>query len=365
MTTVTSVPMSSSEAGQDILRPKRYWRRLGRLTWLQHRAAFFSFGALSIAFVAIIIVELSRTSGSYSTFVNAGCTLHTLAYTDKCNTDALALGGSADFRGIGLALSALPALVGVFVGAPLVSHEFESGTFRFAWTQSIGRTRYLGTKLAVLAVAVSAMAVTLGLVFSGTYAHLYEVVLAPDFSQWQVTLFATTWWMLAAATLFALAVGSLLGVLIKRTVASMATTLGIVGALIVAARGLLPTILGIGAQVSSRFPIGNLGIGAINNQAQAGSGMRAGTWVVRSWLTGPSGNVLNAQTVQNVTYELAKLDGSMTTSRWLSLHHYRFWVAYQPESHFWMVQGAIGIILIALASGCAFLALRVVRPRIV
>lgn len=42
-----------------------------------------------------------------------------------------------------------PVLVGVFWGAPLVAHELETGTFRLAWTQSISRTRWLATKLAV------------------------------------------------------------------------------------------------------------------------------------------------------------------------------------------------------------------------
>ena len=29
----------------------------------------------------------------------------------------------------------LPGLLGVFVGAPVVARELESGTYRFAWTQ--------------------------------------------------------------------------------------------------------------------------------------------------------------------------------------------------------------------------------------
>jgi hypothetical protein len=36
-------------------------------------------------------------------------------------------------------LTILPGLIGVFIGAPLLARELESGTFRFAWTQ--GRSR--------------------------------------------------------------------------------------------------------------------------------------------------------------------------------------------------------------------------------
>ena len=32
-----------------------------------------------------------------------------------------------------------PALIGIFWGAPLVAREFETGTFRLAWTQSVSR----------------------------------------------------------------------------------------------------------------------------------------------------------------------------------------------------------------------------------
>ncbi len=36
----------------------------------------------------------------------------------------------------------VPVLLGVFVGAPLISRELDTGTFRFAWTQGAGRTRW-------------------------------------------------------------------------------------------------------------------------------------------------------------------------------------------------------------------------------
>ncbi|MDP9093508.1 MAG: hypothetical protein M3N95_11400 [Actinomycetota bacterium] len=50
-------------------------------------------------------------------------------------------------------LLALPALVGAFRGAPLISCELENGTQRLAWTQSITRTRSLAVKLALVGAA--------------------------------------------------------------------------------------------------------------------------------------------------------------------------------------------------------------------
>jgi hypothetical protein len=37
----------------------------------------------------------------------------------------------------------VPALVGVFWGAPLLAREYDTGTFRLAWTQSVSRRRWL------------------------------------------------------------------------------------------------------------------------------------------------------------------------------------------------------------------------------
>lgn len=340
------------------------WRRLLRVTWFQHRGAFISFLALALVFLFAVAIEGSRATGSYAGYVADGCVAHALSHTSACNSDALALGGLAEFRGIGLGLDVLPLLVGIFIGAPLVSRELESGTFRFAWTQGISRTRLILTKLVVLAIAATIMSLVLGLVFGGWYAHTYEVVLGVFESQWQATLFTTTWWMLTAWTLFALAVGTLLGALIKRTVAAMAATAGIIGGLLLVARLLLPQVLGIGALVSSRLSMAYLGVGPINSQAQTGSGAPLGSWLVRSWLTGPRGKVLDTMATQNVVSSAnGKSAGHLTVAQWLASHHDTFWVAYQPASHFWIVQGAMGAVLVLLAAGCTALVLRSVRTR--
>ena len=45
---------------------------------------------------------------------------------------------------------ALPAVLGMFWGAPLVARELESGTFRLAWTQGRSRHTWFAAKLAVI-----------------------------------------------------------------------------------------------------------------------------------------------------------------------------------------------------------------------
>ena len=67
----------------------------------------------------------------------------------------------------GVLLMALaPALLGAFLGAPLVARELEAGTYRLAWTQSVSRRRWLASKLtltvgaAAFALGAASLAVT-------------------------------------------------------------------------------------------------------------------------------------------------------------------------------------------------------------
>lgn len=63
----------------------------------------------------------------------------------------------------------VPAVLGMFIGAPLVAGEVETGTHRLAWAQSVSRRRWLLVKLslamgaALLAAALLAAAATWGL----------------------------------------------------------------------------------------------------------------------------------------------------------------------------------------------------------
>ena len=59
---------------------------------------------------------------------------------------------------LGPLMLAVPALLGIFWGAPLVARELETGTYRLAWTQSVTRTRWLAVKVALVGLASVAVA---------------------------------------------------------------------------------------------------------------------------------------------------------------------------------------------------------------
>lgn len=189
------------------------------------------------------------------------------------------------FSAILLALSVLPVVVGVFLAAPLVSRELDSGTYRFAFTQSANRTRRVLGALLLLALFVAAGAVVLGLLLS-TWVHPFDVL--GDKSRWQSGRFDTTWVMLAAWSLLGLAVGTLVGTLAKRTVAAMAGTAVVIGGFVVAATvSFVQFVVSIAPAASKGFAPKGLGVGILGLQSHYGQGP-PGAWLLRSWMTVPT-----------------------------------------------------------------------------
>jgi hypothetical protein len=83
------------------------------------------------------------------------------------------------------AIYLVPAVMASYVGGPLFALEFERGTHRLAWTQSISRLRWAGLRLgiilavallgaAILAVALGPSRVLMGIGRSGTDVRPFE-----------------------------------------------------------------------------------------------------------------------------------------------------------------------------------------------
>ncbi|MGH9092632.1 MAG: ABC transporter permease subunit [Acidimicrobiales bacterium] len=113
-----------------------------------------------------------------------------------------------------------PALVGLFLGAPLIARELETGTFRIAWTQSVTRKRWLAVKLGV--VGVVAMA------FGGLLTWMVYWWASPIDAANQNRFGLASFGLHGVAPIgyaaFAFALGATAGVLLRRTIAAMAVT---------------------------------------------------------------------------------------------------------------------------------------------
>lgn len=124
-------------------------------------------------------------------------------------------------RLLGTVLIGLPAAIGAFWGAPMVAGELEGGTHRLAWTQSITRDRWLAVKLAITAAVSMAVVALFAAVFTWWCAPLD----ATAASRISPANFAQRGVVPIGYTLFALAVGVLIGTVARRTLPAMAATL--------------------------------------------------------------------------------------------------------------------------------------------
>ncbi|MEV0704515.1 ABC transporter permease subunit [Saccharopolyspora sp. NPDC050389] len=174
------------------------------MTWLvlrQHRAALGVFAVLFLGAAA-----------GYLLFGRFGMDARTV-YSDVSGFAQVIRYGEEFGRFL-----LVPLLIGMFVGAPLVSRELEHNTFRYAWTQGVSRSRWLAAKVLLAGGAI----LVCSTIFSGAHMMWFAPV-APDLGWFQI--FNQGVPVFPASCLFAFALGVAAGTVVKQTVAAMALTL--------------------------------------------------------------------------------------------------------------------------------------------
>jgi hypothetical protein len=213
---MTALTMSAQPAS---LRPLP-WRRMVWVTWRQHRPTLLSVPALFGAVAVFLLIAGLKIHHDYA--VLTACHPFDSAHCQALNSNF----NHADWtlaNTMLILLQLAPALIGTFIGAPVLARELETGTYRYAWTQGYGRTRWTIGKLVLLAVTVTAAAG----VFSMLWAWFFHPFLKQeDLSRLSATVFATQGVAFAAWTLAAFTLGALAGMLVRRIVPAMAATLG-------------------------------------------------------------------------------------------------------------------------------------------
>jgi hypothetical protein len=120
---------------------------------------------------------------------------------------------------LGVLVAVVPAVLGMFWGAPLVARELEDGTFRLAWTQSVTRTRWLTARLAVTGLASVAVAGLLGFIVTWWAGPLDRAGMN------QFGSFDERDIVPAGYAAFGFVLGVAVGALFRRTLPAMLTTL--------------------------------------------------------------------------------------------------------------------------------------------
>ena len=202
------------------------WRRMAGIIWRQHRYAL----AGEVAGLGAVAIALWLIGTSLRHDYAAALACHP-AGSQACAEVVLTFNGSFAFIVNGGILQPLPALIGAFVGGPLLAREMETGTYRYAWTQAFGRHRWALAKLVSLAVAVTVPA----WLFSLELAWYYQPYFAASNQRYGLTemtpftaaLFDLHGVVFAAWTLAAFAIGGLAGMLIRRVVPAIVVTLAV------------------------------------------------------------------------------------------------------------------------------------------
>jgi hypothetical protein len=309
------------------------------LTWRQHRNQVY-FAAAALAALAILLLITGLQMASQYRSALASC-----AATRNCGNlaDTLFLGSHAVGFLVILTLG-VPALLGLFWGAPLAAQELETGTSQLAWTQSITRTRWLAVKTGWLLLAAAA--------WGGAVSALVTWWSGPD-NALQRDGFAPGRFDIQGVVpvgyaLFAVALGLAAGMLLRRTLPALAVTLAVFVALrMVIAEIVRPHYM---TAITASYRL-------LGGYTPHGS-----YWQLTQGVTGPNGQVISSNTNGMVIAGVPASDAPAACQSLLAhgnpdgavscltAHGYRGFITYQPASRYWAFQGIETGIFVLLAA---------------
>ncbi|MFI9581523.1 ABC transporter [Streptomyces sp. NPDC052236] len=219
MTTLTGSPANAPGHAPAAPTARGRGLRLSGATWLvwrQHRAAYCTLIAFTLLTIALIAYQR----------------MGMLEYLDRYDwphpkSEEWQLGFqpyTSEFNRTGLALAAVPVLLGVFVGAPLLAADLENGTAKLVTSQAITRVRWLAMKLGITALVVTVGTTALSLAFNWWWAPIKGK--ETSFPWHEALAFNNTGPVPVALSLLSLVGGVAIGMLLRRTLMAMVVTLG-------------------------------------------------------------------------------------------------------------------------------------------
>ena len=300
--------------------PGAGWRGLARVTWRQHRLALVTVAVLFAAFAALLVAQGIGMHNVYRdfglSFSHPPTSAHAVSLAETFENEYLGYG-----MYVPRFLMFLPLFIGAFVGGPLVARELETGTFRFAWTQSAGRTRLMIAKLAILGLALAAMALAFSALFSWWYRPFRQLI--GPLPEVEGVVFA-------ARVLLGFMLGAFAGAVLRRTVPAIAAAMVLWFAVV------LPTALFLRPRFEAPLT------------APVSMTSKFSTeWTLSQWWVDPHGHSLSSAAYNALVRSLPTSD----PQSWLAAHHYVLWETFQPASRFWSFQAieASGLVALSLA----------------
>ncbi|GGK19132.1 transporter [Streptomyces camponoticapitis] len=315
-----------------------------RVSVRQHRVALL-IGAGALLAGVLVLVALRIWAGSVADdFAATGCTLsgpdrRECFPTSRAFSDDMLFFDQVVTYG-SYALQFLPAVIGAFVAGPMVARELESGTYKLAWTQSVGPARWLASKLLPPAAAVLLLVPVLTAVRAWATSSVPDSSPYPPTPWYEPTTFVSLGTAPAAYALLGIAAGALVGLLVARTVPAMSVAVLALGGVFLAMN-----------QVRDRlWPT------ATATESLGGYPSIGGSWwwVDDGLVTTDGDHVSGMDCVDALQEEPRCLADLGAMGRYVD-HH--------PGSHFWPIQLVETGIVLALTAACVLAAFTVLRRR--
>ncbi|MGP0029858.1 MAG: hypothetical protein ACLPVF_05065 [Acidimicrobiales bacterium] len=271
-------------------------------------------------------------------------------------------------------LTVAPALIGMFWGAPLVARELETGSYRLGWTQSVTRRRWLAVKLGLVGLASVAVVGLLSLMVTWWFSPI-DTVTGLGFGPFDTRDITPIGY-----AAFAFVLGVAAGVMIRRTVPAMATTLvGFIAVRAVVTEWVRPHLMPPAHTVAPLtqaspvgFSIGPSGVSMVAN----GPDVR-NAWVISSAIVNASGQSPSSRYLTRTCPGLVP-PGGLPSGRpsgrsQIAVHagtgrapvpapggpfqscvdkvatRFHLLLTYQPASRYWAFQGLETALYVALA----------------
>jgi len=318
MTTLTTVP-------PPVVRPVP-WHRLAWVAWRQSRTTL----AAILGVVALVVVYFAINGHTiHSAYADwQACTPRRSSACEFMSTNFHNEYGSTGL--IGFVQVLLPGIVGAFAGAPILARELETGTFRYAWTQGVGRVRWaIALMVPGLVVSVAALA-ALGAVISWRYRPLAAAGIT---SRLDPSLFPSSNPAVIGWTLAAFALGVLAGLVWRRVLPAVATTIAL--------------WFGLAVLVSLTLRWHYVAPLTTTKLEVPSTGMQVSQWWTRGG-THVSDSQLNQVlqdagvhgTISSGNAHAQPAPGSKVADpiQYLVHHGYTQWTSYQPNGRYWTFQ---------------------------
>jgi hypothetical protein len=324
------------------------------VVWRLYRTPGIASAAVLAAFAVLLLITGLQLASEYHNAV------HACIATRTCGglRSTLGLSSPADVF-VGLSV-AVPAILGMFWGAPMVAREIEAGTSQFAWMQSITRVRWLAVKTGWLVLAAA--------IWGGAVAALVTWWSGPEnavsLDRFNLNVFDLQGIVPVAYAIFAVALGIATGTLVRRTLPALAITLGgFVALRLVIGSYLRPHYLR--ALTLTQSLASSLTPKGAYWQLTTGILTRSGAVVPPSTTGGTLGlgNVSMPMSAVPATCQALLSNGPQRMVSCLIAHGFRQYLTYQPASHYWPFQFIETGIFLALAAALIAVTFLVVRRR--